>query len=116
MNPAFSFDPLEYLVQISHQVGIKVLGWFEYGFATSYNDPTGGPILRSRPKWQAKDQNGILATKNNFQWMNGFLPQVQQFMTDIILSLGVTHKIDGFQGDDRLPAMPSLAGYDEYTV
>lgn len=48
--------------------------WFEYGFATSYNDPTGGPILRSRPKWQAKDQTGSIATKNNFQWMNGFLP------------------------------------------
>ena len=24
--------------------------------------------------------------------------------------------LDGIQGDDRLPAMPSLAGYDEYTV
>lgn len=48
--------------------------------------------------------------------MNGFLPQVQQFMLDIMLSLGASHQIDGIQGDDRLPAMPSLAGYDLATV
>lgn len=59
---------------VSEYWDFSFYNWFEYGFATSYNDPTGGPILRSRPKWQAKDQNGILATKNNFQWMNGFLP------------------------------------------
>jgi uncharacterized lipoprotein YddW (UPF0748 family) len=48
--------------------------------------------------------------------MNAFHPEVQQFMLDLILSLGKTHKIDGIQGDDRLPALPSLAGYDDYTV
>jgi len=25
------------------------------------------------------------------------------------------YDIEGIQGDDRLPAMPSLAGYDDYT-
>jgi uncharacterized lipoprotein YddW (UPF0748 family) len=44
--------------------------------------------------------------------MNAFHPEVQQFMIDLILSLGSSHKIDGVQGDDRLPALPSLAGYD----
>ena len=48
--------------------------------------------------------------------MNGFHAEVQQFMIDIITSLITTHRIDGIQGDDRLPAMPSVAGYDEYTV
>ena len=48
--------------------------------------------------------------------MNAFHPEVQQFMIDLILSLGSSHKIDGVQGDDRLPALPSLAGYDQYTV
>lgn len=38
-------------------------------------------------------------------------------MIDLINSLGQSHSsIDGIQGDDRLPAMPSLAGYDNYTI
>lgn len=37
-------------------------------------------------------------------------------MIDIICSLVDSHKVDGVQGDDRLPAMPSLAGYDTYTL
>lgn len=93
-----------------------MFAWFEYGFATSYNDPEGGPILTAKPQWKALDSTGKLATKNNFQWMNAFLPEVQTFMIDLITSLGTTHEIDGIQGDDRLPAMPSLAGYDEHTV
>lgn len=97
---------------MSHKQDIKVLAWFEYGFATTYNDPTGGPIIQAKPSWAAKDQLGQIATKNNFQWMNAFHPEVQQFMIDLILSLGSSHKIDGVQGDDRLPALPSLAGYD----
>lgn len=48
--------------------------------------------------------------------MNGFYPAVQQFITDLIVSVMTSHKVDGIQGDDRLPAMPSLAGYDAYTV
>ena len=51
-----------------------MFAWFEYGFATTYNDPTGGPILQVNPNWAARDQAGAIATKNNFQWMNGFLP------------------------------------------
>lgn len=74
MNPNFTFDPLEYLVSAAQANQLRVFAWFEYGFATSYNDPTGGPILRQYTQWQAKDQDGNLATKNNFQWMNGFHP------------------------------------------
>ena len=49
--------------------------------------------------------------------MNGFHPEVQNFMIDMMKSIiDVYPNLDGIQGDDRLPAMPSLAGYDEYTV
>ena len=38
LNPKYQFNPLQILIQESHKRGIKVIGWFEYGFATSYND------------------------------------------------------------------------------
>ena len=116
MNPAFNLDPLETLIEEAHKNDIKVVAWFEYGFATSYNDPTGGPILVAKPEWKAIDIDGNLATKNNFQWMNALNPKVQKFMLSIIMDVVKNYDVDGIQGDDRLPALPSLAGYDEYTV
>jgi len=33
----------------------------------------------------------------------------------LIMEVVNNYDVDGVQGDDRLPAMPSLAGYDNYT-
>ena len=33
----------------------------------------------------------------------------------LIMEVVEKYDIEGVQGDDRLPAMPSLAGYDNYT-
>ena len=38
VNERFRFDPLRILIDESHRKGIKVIAWFEYGFATAYND------------------------------------------------------------------------------
>ena len=49
--------------------------------------------------------------------MNALNPDVQQFMIDLVDALLVSYpSIDGIQGDDRMPALPSIAGYDLYTV
>ena len=46
INPKFTDrDPLQELIETAHESDIAVVAWFEYGFSTSYNDPTGGPIL-----------------------------------------------------------------------
>ena len=108
-------DPLMELIQAAHKRNIKVFAWFEFGFASSYNE-NGGHILKKYPHWAAKDKHGNLATKNNFEWMNGFHPEVQEFMLQLIAEVVTNYPVDGIQGDDRLPAVPSLAGYDEYTV
>lgn len=108
-------DPLAELIEIAHARGLRVHAWFEFGFACSYNQPDGGALLAARPHWAARDKAGRLATKNNFQWMNAFHPEVQAFITDLILEVVDNYDVDGIQGDDRLPALPSLAGYSDYT-
>lgn len=107
-------DMLAELIVEAHRVGIEVIPWFEFGFAASYN-LDGGHIVAAKPEWKALDQEGNLAKKNNFEWINGFHPEVQNYMIDLVLEVVDNYDIDGIQGDDRLPAMPSLAGYDEYT-
>ncbi|GAB4128617.1 MAG: family 10 glycosylhydrolase [Ignavibacteriales bacterium] len=107
-------DPLKELIEAAHKKNIKVIAWFEFGFASSYNE-NGGEILKLKPQWASKNFEGKLVSKNNFEWMNGFLPDVQDFMLSLILEVVNNYDIDGIQGDDRLPAMPSEAGYDEFT-
>lgn len=113
---------LQELIVEAHRAGLEVVPWFEYGFATHYGD-SGGHILQARPDWAARDRFGNFAiqfrdpgTGTGFTWMNGINPEVQDFMLDVIRELIETYDVDGIQGDDRLPAMPAIAGYDAYTV
>jgi uncharacterized lipoprotein YddW (UPF0748 family) len=108
-------DPLKELITEAHRKNIKVIAWFEYGFSASYKS-NGGEILKRKPEWASKDVEGKLATKSGFEWMNGFLPEVQDFMLSLIMEVVKNYDVDGIQGDDRLPAMPSESGYDSYTV
>jgi uncharacterized lipoprotein YddW (UPF0748 family) len=108
-------DPLKEMIEEAHKHNIKVHAWFEYGFSSSYN-ANGGLIIEKKPDWAAKDQNGKLVTKNGFDWMNPLHPEVQEFMLSLIMEVVNNYNIDGIQGDDRLPALPSTGGYDPYTI
>ena len=108
-------DPLQECIEEAHAKGIKVHAWFEYGFASSFS-AGGGPIVAAKPHWAARDINGALVVKNGFDWLNPIHPEVQQFMIDLFKEVVTRYNVDGVQGDDRLPAMPTTGGYDAYTT
>jgi len=108
-------DVLEKLIEKAHAKNIKVIAWFEYGFASHYSGQD-SPISDKHPDWVSKQQDGTQTVKNSFYWLNGFHHEVQQFMTDMIVECVTKYpELDGIQGDDRLPALPAHAGYDDYT-
>jgi uncharacterized lipoprotein YddW (UPF0748 family) len=72
-------------------------------------------MLQARPDWAARDRDGGILTKNGFEWMNALHPDVQEFMIELILEVAERYEVDGIQGDDRLPAMPSEGGYSDFT-
>lgn len=109
-------DMLQELIEIAHANGLQVHAWFEFGFSSSYQEPDGGHILQSKPAWRAIDNEGKLVSKNGFQWMNAFHPEVQDFLLALIAEVIKNYDVDGIQGDDRLPANPSTAGYDKFTI
>ena len=116
ISPRFANrDPLKELVEAAHANGLQVIAWFEYGFASSYKK-NGGVLLEKKPEWAAKDRDGNLLTKNNFEWMNAYHPDVQDFILSLIMEVVENYDIDGIQGDDRLPAQPIHGGYSDYTV
>ena len=69
-------DPLAEVVEEAHRVGLKVIPWFEYGFASSYQQ-NGGRIINTKPGWAGINASGGLVIKNGFEWMNAFDPEVQ---------------------------------------
>jgi uncharacterized lipoprotein YddW (UPF0748 family) len=108
-------DPLAEVVAAAHAKNLKVIPWFEFGFAASF-EAGGGHIIAKKPNWAAKDQNGDLLKKHGFEWMNALSQEVQDFLERLILEVVNNYAVDGIQGDDRLPAMPSEGGYDADTV
>jgi uncharacterized lipoprotein YddW (UPF0748 family) len=108
------FDPIKEIIEEGHKAGLKVIGWFEFGFSYAYNDTT-GIWLKKYPHWAGRDVKGNLLKKNGFYWWNSLHPEVQGFMTEMIGEFVKNYRADGIQGDDRLPAMPSEGGYDDYT-
>jgi len=109
-------DMLQELIDVAHAEGLKVHAWFEFGFSSSYQEAHGGHILQQKPEWKAIDNEGNLVSKNGFQWMNAFDPEVQEFLLSLITEVVENYDIDGIQGDDRLPANPATAGYDAGTL
>jgi len=109
-----NIDPLQQVVIEAHRNNMAVIPWFEFGFASSYNQ-NGGHILNVKPSWAARDKSGNILEKNNFEWMNGIHPEVQEFITNLIVEVIENYDVDGIQGDDRLPAMPAQGGYSTYT-
>ncbi|OUL20589.1 hypothetical protein BV378_29735 [Nostoc sp. RF31YmG] len=111
----FGRDPLAEVIVEARRVGLKVIPWFEYGFASSYN-LNGGMLLQTKPEWAARDRNGKLLKKNGFEWMNALDTQVQEFLLNLVLEVVKNYDVDGIQGDDRFPALPCEGGYDEGTM
>lgn len=109
-------DPLKEVIAAAHHHNIKVFAWFEFGFASAHKDASGGPILQRNPAWASRDIKGNITEKNGFYWLNPFHPGVQDFVMEMIAEVVLHYDVDGIQGDDRLPALPSNGGYDDYTV
>ncbi|MDR4987212.1 MAG: family 10 glycosylhydrolase [Bacteroidales bacterium] len=108
-------DPLQEVIDEAAKYGIKVIAWFEFGFSSSHMQD-GGLIIEKKPHWASLDYEGNLCTKNNFEWMNALDPEVQDFMLSLVLEVVNNYDVDGVQGDDRLPAMPSECGYNPAVI
>jgi uncharacterized lipoprotein YddW (UPF0748 family) len=118
IDPTFARDgrdPLQELIQAARHHGLLVVPWFEFGFAASHGEH-GQHILGTYPEWTARDAAGQPLTKNGFTWMNALHPAPQEFLLRLVEEVASRYDVDGVQGDDRLPAMPSEGGYDPYTV
>lgn len=114
-----SGDAIADMISEGHKRGIKVILWFEYGFmhaagGVNVNDP----LLAKHPDWIGRNDTGDYCNYNGTDfYYNSYDPEVQQFMIDLIVEAVKRYpELDGIQGDDRLPASPVNAGFNQKTV
>ena len=115
-----SRDLLAETTVAAHRNNMAHIAWFEYGFSSQFIGAGGTP---SNPLsqhmlaqgWLLQDVNGNYANASNgFAWMNPAVPEVRQFLIDIVLEAVEQYDLDGVQFDDRL-AWPTQFGWDQTT-
>ena len=107
-------DILADLIERSHRLGLLVIPWFEFGFMA----PPTSELATKYPHWLTQRQNGSqssVETDGEVAWLNPFRPEVQQFITDLVLEVVTQYNVDGIQFDDHA-SLPNEFGYDSYTI
>ncbi|MBA3921699.1 MAG: family 10 glycosylhydrolase [Nostocaceae cyanobacterium] len=102
------------LIAQAHNQGLLAIPWFEFGFMV----PPTSELALNHPEWLTQTQNGGQtsdSTDGEMAWLNPFHPQVQQFITDLVLEIVTQYDVDGIQFDDHM-SLPQEFGYDKNTV
>lgn len=107
-------DVLEDLITQAHHQHLKVMPWFEFGFMA----PPLSELTTAHPDWLTQQQDGTQtwnSAAGEVVWLNPFRPEVQQFITDLVLETISQYDVDGIQFDDHA-SLPAAFGYDSYTL
>jgi len=107
-------DILADLITQAHAQGLLVIPWFEFGFMT----PPTSELATQRPEWLTQKRDGgqtSITAAGEVVWLNPFRPEVQKFITDLVLEVMTQYDADGIQFDDHT-SLPSDFGYDPYTI
>jgi uncharacterized lipoprotein YddW (UPF0748 family) len=107
-------DILEDLIDQAHDQNLLVIPWFEFGFMA----PPTSELAINKPEWFTRKQDGSqtsVSAAGEVKWLNPFHPEVQQFISDLLVELTNKYELDGIQFDDHT-SLPYEFGYDKYTV
>ena len=108
-------DVLQEIIDQGHQQGMAVIPWFEFGFMA----PADSTLAQLHPEWLTQRADGstiwLEGKTHERVWLNPLHPEVQEFITDLIVELVNNYDVEGIQLDDHF-GYPSELGYDDYTV
>jgi uncharacterized lipoprotein YddW (UPF0748 family) len=108
-------DILQEIVQQGQAKGMTVIPWFEFGFMA----PAASELAKRHPDWlvQRRDGSKIWLEGKIHQrvWLNPLHPEVQQFISDLVLEIISRPGVKGIQLDDHF-GYPAEFGYDSLTI
>lgn len=106
-------DILADVVDRAHRQGLLVVPWFEFGFMTPFTSE----LAMNHPDWLTQQRNGdqtSISGAGEVAWLNPFHPEVQRFITSLVVEVMTQYNVDGIQFDDNM-SLPREFGYDAYT-
>ncbi len=107
-------DVLADMISQGRRQGLLVIPWFEFGFMA----PLTSELASSHPNWLTQKLDGTqtsISSAGEVAWLNPFHPEVQQFITDLVMEIITKYDADGIQFDDHT-SLPVDFGYDKYTI
>ncbi len=107
-------DILADLITQAHRRGLLAIPWFEFGFMA----PPTSELALEHPEWLTQKRDGSqtsISAAGEVVWLNPFHPEVQQFITSLVVENVTQYDVDGIQFDDHM-SLPHEFGYDPYTI
>lgn len=102
------------IIAQAHQNNLLVMPWFEFGFMA----PPTSELAVTHPDWLTQERDGdktSVTAAGEVAWLNPFHPEVQKFLTELVLEAVSNYDLDGIQFDDHT-SLPKTFGYDRYTL
>lgn len=95
------YDPLEFAIEEAHKRGMELHPWFNPYRATfdlNQNHVPADHITRTKPEW--------FFTYGGKKWFNPGIPEVRDYIIDVILNVVENYDIDGVHFDDYFYPYP----------
>ncbi len=94
-----SYDPLEYAIEQAHKRGLEIHAWVNvvrcFSGTETYILKSPDHISQRKPEWIVEDKsNG-----NTSYWLDPGLPEVREYLSDLISEIAEKYDIDGIQMD-----------------
>ena len=102
------------IIAQAHENNLLVMPWFEFGFMA----PPTSELAIAHPDWLTQERNGgkiSTTAAGEVVWLNPFHPEVQNFISELVLEAVSNYDLDGIQFDDHT-SLPKTFGYDRYTL
>lgn len=92
--PAPFYDPMEYMIEESHKNGIEFHAWLNLnrGKHRLANSILENHIVNTKPEW--------FLTYDDYKLYNFGIPEVRQYIVDIVLNIVREYNVDGIHFDD----------------
>lgn len=111
LAPTPFYDPLEFAIELAHDRGMELHAWFNPYRATFDLKPentSANHITRTKPNW--------FFTYSGKKLFNPGLPEVRDYITEVIMDVVNNYDVDGIHFDDYFYPYPSKSEIPDYAT